>query len=289
MPTLSVIIPTRNAAKEIGTLLIKLFEQSYPIQELIVVDSESSDDTTKICKNFDSVRLIEIKKSEFDHGKTRDMAFRQSTGDVVIFMTQDAVPANKDFISNLIKPLSDDKVAVSTGRQLPKSDASKMEELIRLFNYPDKSSIRSASDIPTMGIKAFFCSDVCAAYKRDIYLDLGGFDYPIKTNEDMFFAAKVLSSGYCVAYAADAEVFHSHNFTLKQQYDRNFIQGYEIEKHKELLNNAPDVSAGKKLVKHVSSGLLKHGRIFSFIHFGFDCIARFTGNRAGKKKARKEV
>ena len=279
---ISVIIPTLNAEKELPDLIRRIRAQKKKVDEIIVIDSESSDRTVKICQDT-KVNLIRISRKEFDHGKTRDMALRASKGDVVVFMTQDAVPANKDFIGNLIAPLSKNGVVVSTGRQLPKKDASKMERLVRLFNYPQESHIRSKEDLQRMGIKTFFCSDVCAAYDRSKYLEIGGFDYPIKTNEDMFFAAKAINAGYCIAYAADALVFHSHNLSLKDQYKRNFIQGYEIERHREQLNNVKQENEGMKLVKYVSKKLLKSGHFFSFIHFGFDCVARLLGSKMGKK------
>ena len=160
-----------------------------------------------------------------------------------------------------------------------------MERLVRSFNYPAESHVRSKEDIPVRGIKTFFCSDVCAAYRREIYLELGGFDYPISTNEDMFYAARAIRAGYLIAYAADALVFHSHNLTLKEQYRRNYIQGYEIEKHRELLGGVAQESEGWKLVKYVSGELLRSGHAGAFVRFGFDCCARFLGSRAGKKKA----
>lgn len=252
-PTISVIIPTLNAGGAIDNLLKKLSEQTSSISEIIIVDSESSDDTLSICKNNAAVQVINIKRSDFDHGKTRDLAFRQSKGDIVVFLTQDAIPADRFFIEKLIVPLADEHVAVSTGRQLPKADATKMEKLVRSFNYPAESHIRSKDDLPQMGIKTFFCSDVCAAYKRSIFLRLGGFEYPLKTNEDMFFAAKAINAGYCIAYAADAQVFHSHNFTLREQYNRNYIQGYEIERHRAELGKVKQESEGIKLVKYVNA------------------------------------
>ena len=287
-PVVSVIIPTLNAEKEISDLITNLKNQTVKVSEMIVVDSSSDDETAAICRQAEGVRLIEIARKDFDHGKTRDFALRKSTGEVVVFLTQDAVPANASFLEKLIRPLSEDKVAVSTGRQLPRMDSSEMEKLVRAFNYPDESHIRSKEDIARLGIKTFFCSDVCAAYRRDIYLELGGFEYPVKTNEDMFFAAKVINAGYRIAYTADAQVLHSHNFTLREQYKRNFIQGYEIERHREMLNGVRQESEGMKLVKYVSLELLKKGQIFSLIHFSFDCCARLMGSSAGKKAYRKE-
>ena len=280
---ISVIIPTLNAGKEIGSLLNSLQGQTLPIQEIIVVDSSSTDNTVEICNQYNLVRVITIERKDFDHGKTRDMAFRASTGNIVVFLTQDAIPANNLFLKKLIAPLSEEKVAVSTGRQLPKPNASKMEQLVRTFNYPDESYIRSKDDLLRMGIKTFFCSDVCAAYNREIYMELGGFEYPIKTNEDMFFAAKVINADYRIAYCADAQVYHSHNFTLKEQYKRNYIQGYEIEKHRKLLNNVSPNSEGMRLVRYVSKELLRKGNVISFVCFGLDCCARLLGSTKGKK------
>lgn len=282
-PKVSVIIPTLNAEQDLANLLDKLAAQDHAIDEIIVVDSASDDRTVEICKNDNRVKLIQIVRNDFDHGGTRDMALRRSVGDIIVFLTQDAVPAKKDFIDRLIAPLQEEDVAVSTGRQLPKAGATKTERLVRSFNYPKDSCIKSKEDIPRMGIKTFFCSDVCAAYDREIYLKLGGFLHPVKTNEDMFFAAKAIRSGYRIAYAADAVVRHSHNLTLKEQYKRNFVQGYEMEKHRELLDNVSQGSEGVRMVKYVSKELLKHGHVGSFVFFCFDCFARFSGNRRGKK------
>lgn len=283
---ISVIIPTLNAEKELSHLLSALHNQSRKIDEIIVVDSMSTDETVKICKKDNSVKLLEIDRKDFDHGRTRDMALKESKGDIVVFMTHDAIPARSSLIENLVAPIENGEAVLTTARQIPKKDASRMEKFVREFNYPDKSHIRSKADIQKMGIKTFFCSDVCSAYKREVYFELGGFDYPIKTNEDMFFAAKVINSGYRIAYVADALVYHSHNFSLKEQYKRNYIQGYEIERHSEELHHVSQGGEGMKLVKYVSKALLKKGHIISFVHFGFDCCARFLGSRAGRNKAR---
>lgn len=280
--TVSVVIPTLNAEKFIDIQLQKLSTQDYPITEIIVVDSASEDHTVEICKKH-NVHLIQIQRKDFNHAKTRDMVLRQCETDVVVFLTQDAIPYNNQTIGNLVKALGQDSVVIATGRQVARNDASAFEKLIREFNYPAKSSVKSKADIKRLGIKTFFFSDSFAAYDRKIYLELGGFEKTLKTNEDMFYAAKVIQSGYKVAYVAEAKVLHSHNFTLKQQYKRNYIEGYEVEKHKELLGNVSQESEGLKLVKYVSKGLLLHGRVLSFIHFGFDCVVRLMGSKAGRK------
>lgn len=285
--SLSVIIPTLNAERDLAGLIEKI--QAQRVQgsvEIIVVDSESADRTAEIAREA-GARVIPVARKDFDHGGTRDMALKASAGDIVVFLTQDAVPANIYFLENLIRPLEDERVAVVTGRQLPKSDAFPMEKLVREFNYPSESHIRSEEDVERMGIKAFFCSDVCAAYNRKIYMEIGGFEHPLKTNEDMFYAAEAIRKGYRVAYAADALVFHSHNFTPKEQYARNRIQGFEIERHRPLLGEVSQESEGMKLVNYVSSGLLRQGQVKAFFQFGVDCCARLLGSRAGRQEYRK--
>ena len=287
--TVSVIIPTLNAAKTLTELLSALMNQDYPIEDILVVDSSSDDETVSICLEYEGVHVISIPQETFDHGRTRDMALRRSESDLVVFLTQDAVPTDDTFVSKLIAPLSDCSIAVSVGRQLPNPDATRTEALVRNYNYPTVSSIRSAEDIPRLGIKAFFSSDSCAAYRRDIYLRLGGFDFPVKSNEDMLFAARALRNGYRVAYAADASVYHSHDFSLREQYARNYLQGYEIERHKALLGEVSLNSEGMQLVKTVSKGLLKEKKVGALLCFGLDCAARWLGNRNGKRAYRRET
>ena len=287
--TVSVIIPTLNAGKTLKELLGALMDQDYPIEGILVVDSSSDDETMQICCQYQGVRVISIPKEEFDHGRTRDMALRQSKSDLIVFLTQDAVPADETFIRKLIAPLSDCSIAVSVGRQLPNQDATRTEALVRNFNSPPVSRIRSAEDIPRLGIKAFFSSDSCAAYRRDVYLRLGGFDFPVKSNEDMFFAARALRNGYRVAYTADACVYHSHDFSLREQYERNYLQGYEIERHRTLLGEVSLNSEGMQLVKTVSKVLLKEKKVGAVLGFGLDCAARWLGNRNGKRAFRREA
>lgn len=232
--------------------------------------------------------MISIERSEFNHGLTRDMALRESIGDIVCFMTQDAVPADEFYIENLIAPiLNDFRVVVSSGRQLPKDDARRFERLVREFNYGPESNVRSKADVVTMGIKAYFATDVCSAYRRSAYIELGGFG-KTDMSEDMLMAAKAVNAGYSVAYAADACVHHSHNLTPAEQYRRNYAIGRFLEANGEIVACSSEVGEGGRLVKSVSRQLLHEGNIREFAAFGFDCCARLLGNRAGRRAARKE-
>lgn len=285
---ISVIIPTLNAEHEIEGLLTVLGRQSMQPIEILVVDSASEDRTIELIQKHKGVRLLQIHRQDFNHGSTRDLALRESRGKFVCFLTQDAVPVSDDYLKLLVAPMVEDpSIALVSGRQLPKADARRFEQLVREFNYPDSPSVRSKGDLEQFGIKTFFASDACSAYRRSSYLECGGFEH-VNTNEDMLMAAKFIASGMKVAYEPRAEVYHSHNLTPSQQFARNRAVGFFLETHADDLMHASEIGEGGRLVKSVSSQLLREGNLVEFIAFGIDCCARLLGNRAGRRAARKE-
>ena len=279
----SVIIPTLNAALVIDALLDSLSNQTLKPNEIIVVDSESNDETVLLSQAHPLTRVIAIKRVDFDHGGTRDMALRVSKGDVVLFFSQDVVIRDDSYIETLVRATLLDGVACAFGRQIARSDATMYEKYIQAFNYPAQSTLRSANDIPILGIKAFFFSDVCSSYRRDAYFAVGGFDSPIQTNEDMLIAAKFLHAGYQIAYCAEAVVLHSHKYTWKQEYARNFLIGKVLRQHRARFSDVKTGSEGMRLILYVVSHLLKRGAIGSCLTFCYLCTAKFWGNRMGSR------
>ena len=163
-----------------------------------------------------------LSKREFDHGRTRNQGVKLSDAEVFVMMTQDAIPADEFLVERLLEGLRGEKAAVAYARQLPGKDSSEAERYTRQFNYPEESRLKTKADLSELGIKTFFCSNVCAAYKRDIFDELGGFVNRAIFNEDMLYAAKAVEAGFGIAYAAQAKVYHSHNYTYRQQFRRNF-------------------------------------------------------------------
>lgn len=284
---ISVIVPTLNAGRQIDTLLTRLEQQTRKPDEIIVVDSSSEDITQEMIKRHPEVKLIVIDRKNFNHGGTRDAMLRESTGDFVLFLTQDAMPSGNDYIAKIVAPFADDEVALVYGRQLPRKDARPAEALVRKYSYGDESMVITKADIPSLGIKAFHSTDVCAAYRRTAYLEVGGFETDVLTNEDMFIAARFLHAGWKIVYEANAMVIHSHNFTFKQQYKRNYIQGVEIAKHKDILGDASLSGEGFSLVKYTLGGLLRQGHVIEAMRFTVDCGFRLIGNRNGQRAAAK--
>ena len=284
---ISVIIPTLNAARWITQQLNMLLSQTVEA-EIIVVDSGSSDGTPGLVRRFaPRVRLLEIPPKDFDHGGTRDYTLRQSTGDYVLFFTQDAIPTDERCLEKLLAAFSSLDIAAVYGRQVARPDAPEYEKLTRQFNYPDQPRVWREADIPRYGVKAYFFSDACAAYRRDAYLAVGGFDAPILTNEDMMMAGKLLHAGYALAYTPEAAVYHSHRYTLREEYRRNKKIGLVMEQYRPRLTGAAADAEGWRMLRFVGGALAREGRIGELFDFLAHVCVRFAGNRIGKRKGKR--
>jgi len=261
-------------------LLSVLERQSVPIDEIIVIDSASNDNTVDIAKKHKNVKIIEIKREQFNHGATRHNAFLESIGDIVCFLTQDALPLNEFYIENLVKPFSENpNIACVYGRQVARENACQTEKLLKEFNYPDKSFIRSKKDIEKFGIKAFFTTNVCSAYRRDCYLQVGGFKKVI-VSEDMEIAYRFLMADFEIFYASNAVILHSHDYTLVSHFKRHFDISVFLKEHKQC--DLGTVVEGIRSVIFCILNLLRRVKFLTVIYFILNSIAKLAGSIVGK-------
>lgn len=281
--TVDVIIPAYHPGKEFATLIKRLEKQSVPIHRIIVMNTEESMWNKEWEKLSDVMEIHHLAKSEFDHGGTRAQAAELSDADVMIFMTQDAMPADRELLAELLKALEqDENIAAAYARQLPNAECSFVERYTRAFNYPDRSVVKTKKDMDQYGIKTFFCSNVCAAYKKDIYQKQGGFVRRTIFNEDMIYAGGLIQAGYGIAYAAEAKVIHSHNYNCMQQFHRNFDLGVSQAEHPEIFEGVPSEGEGMRLVKKTLSHLVRSGKIWLIPGFVLQCAGKYAGYLAGK-------
>ncbi|WP_457622818.1 glycosyltransferase family 2 protein [Persephonella sp.] len=222
---ISVIIPTFNAENFLGNLLDILSKQSKKVDEIIIIDSSSTDNTIKIAKEYKTT-VIKIPKEAFDHGGTRTLAARTANGDILIFLTQDALPYDNLTIKNIVNPfLKDNKIGAAYGRQIPYPDTNLFGKHLRYFNYPVTSYIKSYNDKEKFGIKTAFLSNSFAAYRRSVLEEIDWFKDNLILGEDIYAGAKILKTGYKIAYVSVAKVFHSHSYTVWQEFKRYFDIG----------------------------------------------------------------
>lgn len=284
----SVIIPTRNAESSIAALLDSIQRQTLRPKKILVVDSASEDKTAELSR-IRGAEVLVIAKENFDHGATRDMAFRKTDTPYVVFMTQDAIPMTQESMERLLCYFAQrSNLAIVGGRQVAYPQASAHEKLVREYNYSAETRFWDQSQCQVLGVRAYLISDVFAAYRRDAYFAVGGFDHPIMTNEDMLITQKLLDAGYEAGYVGDACVYHSHDLTWKQQYRRNYIVGRTMVRYASRFCNIRETGEGVALAKSVEFQLLRQGKLLDCFAFAWDCTARFLGNRMGRRAETKE-
>lgn len=219
----SIVIPTYNGGDLWRASAKKISLQKKYAKEIIVIDSSSKDDTTKISED-NGFKLVSIPSSEFNHGGTRNLGVSLAESAIVIFFTQDAIP-NENAVKNIIKAFDDPNVAAAFGRQLPHQDANPIAVHARNFNYKSESYTSHIGVKDKLGLKTVFISNSFSAYRKSAFEKIGGFPSNTILCEDMYFSAKAILSGFKVAYVAEAEVMHSHNYTAIEEFKRYFDIG----------------------------------------------------------------
>lgn len=284
---IDVIIPTYKPGKEFEKLIGRLQKQEYPIHKIIIINTRTDIFPEELNRSNYKIEITHIEPDQFDHGGTRNMGAGMSDADIVVYMTQDAIPVDEKLIGTFAKIFEENPdIGIAYGRQLPREECNIIERYTRRFNYPEKSLIKTKEDLPKLGIKTFFCSDVCAAYRRNYLLSAGGFENPTIFNEDMIFAGKRIYAGDKVAYVAEAKVIHSHNYTGRQQFHRNFDLAVSQAQHPEVFEGVPSEGEGIRIVKATAKYLVRNGypwKVFMLVYqSGCKYIGYFLGKRYEK-------
>lgn len=283
MPTVSIIIPTYRAARYLDALIASLLGQSLAPHEIIIVDSSSPDGTADQARALGCVVDV-IPQVEFNHGGTRNRAAELATGDVLVFMTQDALPVNEHYLAQLVAPIAEGRATAAYARQTTPPAAHPLEAFSRAFNYPSDGFLKRHEDIDRLGVKAFFFSDAASAVKREVFWAVGGFPDWVIVNEDMVLCAKLLRDDHAIAYSADAAVFHAHNYTLKQVFRRYFDIGVFMHQSREVLAGARSGGEGLRFARAQLQAMIgqRHYRaaVRSVVETGLKWIAYQLGKRS---------
>lgn len=288
MKSVDVIIPTYKPDKRFFELIEMLEKQTIPVQKIIIMNTEEKYYNqimfgSKRLEKFKNIKVYHISKKEFDHGRTRDQGIKRSEADFFLCMTHDAIPKDEYLLEELIKGMENEGVAVAYARQVPEENATEAEKFSRTFNYPEEAVVKFQKDVEHMGIKTYFCSNVCAMYNRHIYNQLGGFNKHTIFNEDMIYAGKAVQAGYGIAYVPSAKVIHSHHYTNKEQFSRNFDIGISQADHPEIFQGISSESEGITFVKATVNHLKNKKQYCKIIPFFISCGYKWMGFRLGKR------
>lgn len=283
--SVDVIIPTYHSDDKLDRLLTMLYKQTVIPDKVIIIHTQAYEGEEQPLPEIEgsNISVVPISRESFDHGGSRKYAASLSDADIIMFMTQDAIPADEYVVERLLEPFADPQVAAAYARQIAASDDKLIERFTRYYNYPGKSRIKSKEDIAELGIKTVFCSNVSACYRNSIYREMGGFVDKTIFNEDMLMAAAMVQADYHIAYVAEARVIHSHNYSYLQQFTRNFDLGVSHKQYEKVFKQFSSEAEGIKLVKKTLNYLIekKHYHLIPdlILTSGF----KFAGYQLGKR------
>lgn len=279
---IDVLIPVYKPDKSFDTVISRLLNQKIKVNKIIIINTvDHKSGELKNIWNSDKILIKNIQKSEFNHGLTRNYGMTLSDADYVMCMTQDAIPADRHLIDQLIKVFENEDVIVAYAKQIPRKDCKYVERYTRAFNYPDEDILKTRDSIDTMGIKAIFCSDVCAMYDRNKYFEIGGFR-KADFNEDMLFAYDAITSGKKVYYASKARVIHSHNYSYRQQFFRNIEIGKSQKEFQDVFGSLKSENEGIRMVKNGIKYFIKNKKAYLIPDFILYSGFKFAGFKIGK-------
>ena len=265
-PRLTIVVPTLDAgpgwAQCCSGLLANLVELRLSPSTVLVLDSSSNGDTAARSAEA-GFRVQSIDPFYFDHGGTRQAAVEQETdAEFIVFLTHDAVLADPHAIERLLAAFSDPNTAAAYGRQLPRHNAGPIEAHAREFNYPVTSRVRNLEDRKRLGFRSIFASNAFSAFRRSALMQVGGFPLRAICSEETIVIARLHLAGWQSAYVADAQVYHSHSFTVAREFRRYFDIGVTHSRYPFLLEEFSNADGeGKRFVLSELNYLLRHAPV----------------------------
>lgn len=277
--SVDIICPLFNAEKYVENLHHNILQQkNVNIKNIYYVLTESEDNTEEILKK-NKFNYKKISKTEFSHSLVREEMAFNSNADIVVFITQDIIPKNENWLYYLTKDISEEIVACYS-KQISKTNG--IEKYTREKNYPNESFVVSKKDLEKLGLKTFFFSDASSAIKREIFLKLNGYDQKdLPISEDMYIAYKIIMNNFKIKYCSESIIIHSHNYKLKELYKRYKLTG-RFFKENSYLDKYGTNQSGASLALYILKRAMKEHNFRVIFRYPFDMLARFIGMKAGK-------
>jgi glycosyltransferase involved in cell wall biosynthesis len=221
--TISIVIRVRNAENDLRRCFTGLRGQQLPAGhnlEIIVVDNESTDNSTEVARQFEA-DVVFLAAQDFSWGRALNRGIAKAAGDIILILSADAYPVDNNWIMEMLVPFENPKVAAVYGRQVPRPDAP-IDEVVRLGKTFGETT-QIAESIPE-GFSPrggnFPVSNACAAIRKSIWEKIP-YDELISGGEEGIWTYDVFQKGYFVVYQAKACVYHSHNDSLFRNAWRN--------------------------------------------------------------------
>ncbi|MBP3568951.1 MAG: glycosyltransferase [Lachnospiraceae bacterium] len=294
-----VIIPVCHPGKRLLLLLEKLAEQTVLPEKVYLLNVETGwkEDSCEELQNLIykyfrkhklfghklplQLEIIPVKEKYYDEGGTRNIGAKHSKSPFLLFMKQDAVPADSQMIEELLWSM-EHGAGVVWARHVTGPNAGVLKTYISLYDYPSKSHVRTEEDIKTYGVRAFRMSNACALYRRDIFEAQGGFEEGIISAEGSLFAARLLKAGGRVAYCAEAKVYFSEDSNWMAQFRRKFDEGVAHASFPKVFKRGSEEKDGLRYGKAVLSYLMNQKYYMEIADFVGESLYKGAGYFLGK-------
>lgn len=280
---ISIICLLYNGERYIEDLYSNILKQkNVDICEIKFVLTESADDSEITLKSL-NLNYSTVTKSEFSHSLVREKEALEATGEIVVFITQDIMIYDENWLYELVRGIENDKCDASFSRQIAYDDHT-VEKYTREINYPEVSRIVSHDDVKNMGLMTFFFSDSSSAIRKETFVNLGGYDGKnLPTNEDMYLAYKLIMNGYKIKYASKSKVIHSHELSFKDTFNR-YVDIGKFFKGNAYLNEYSANERGLDVFRYIIKRIKEEKKLYFLPKVFMNFIARFIGMKIGNIK-----
>ena len=222
-PSISVVIPTLNAGRAFGTVLHRIMGQGCQPAEILCADGGSSDGTRHIISQFPLARLVEIEAAPGP--ATWNRAIGEATGEIVVFLSQDAVPADGDWLSRLTTPFEDRSVAGVYGRQEAPIGGDPIHAFRLHQRFCHEAHIRRIRIGDQVRYKSLPFSIENGAIRRSVWRGIH-FNEHLPLGADRVWARQAVLASCSIAYAPQAVVIRQSTSTLTATYRLALLTGY---------------------------------------------------------------
>lgn len=279
--TVDIICPLLN-----GRHYIEKLHQSFLMQKNITLNlvryivTDTGDGIDTVLDDLDHAVYRTIPKEEFSHSKTREEEAMNSDADIIVFVTQDVRIERDDWLEQLIEPIISEECEASYSRQICTEPI--IEKYIREFNYPEDSFVKTSATVSDKGLNTFFFSNVSSAVLRNLFVSLNGYDGKLfSSNEDMYFAYKLIMNGYRIKYCSNSVVTHYHTYSFPELYRRYYLSGRFFKECPQLKQYKASAS-GRGLAGYVFRRAFEERNYRVLLRFLPDMSARYLGMKAGQ-------
>ena len=282
----SIIILAKNAGASFERLLERIFSQQFGGQfEVLIIDSGSTDVTLAIASRFPT-KVTQIKAEEFHHGRTRNLGAELSCGRILVYVTQDALPLNDDWLRRLTDNFREPEVAMVVGRQIPWQSIKPPEKFFYDYNFPP-FKIKVSPGVADYYHDNVFISNVNSAIRKDVWQQFR-FRESVTMVEDKEFAKRILVASRSIIYEPDAAVYHGHDFGLRSIFERYVDYGVSYSRGAKGLPRSRG-SAISKASKYVAEELIylkRNGYLrwlpYSFLYEALKWLGSCLGQIMGR-------